>query len=270
MDANHGFLFSFAFIRGSVRLEIGAELRSHRIRTDAEGLAEKRKRLSSISWFMRCLVEPIARRGNRDDKVTGRFWEGRFKAQLLPDEASLAASMASVDLNPIRARVAKTPEKSPFTSVKERILDRQAAADAGTVDSQDRQTEHGKRAGWLAPVALEPKREKVRDKSTTRRASNKGCLPMTLDDYLALLDWTGLDWTGRGGAGRQYRRDGKPVGRIPANCQSVLQRIDCSGDVWWDIVKNFRKRTRGKAMETARKSAVVGQQRMAAEPAASA
>jgi hypothetical protein len=236
------------------RPEVPTEFELNHIRNDKEGLAEKRKRLSSISWFMRCLVEPIARRGNRDDNVTGRFWEGRFKAQLLPDEASLAACMAYVDLNPIRAMVAKTPEKRPFTSVQERIRDRQAATEAESVDSQDRQTEHGGRAGWLAPVALEPKRKKVRDKSTTRRASNKGCLPMTLDDYLALLDWTG----------RHYRRD-KP-GRIPADCQSILQRLGCCGDVWWDIVKNFRKRMRGKAISRSRAATV--QRRLAAEPAA--
>ena len=39
--------------------------------------------------------------------------------------------------------------------------------------------------------ALDPARKKVREKQPTRRASNKGCLPMTLDQYLTLLAWTG-------------------------------------------------------------------------------
>ena len=52
---------------------------------------------------------------------------------------------------------------------------------------------HGEKAGWLAPIALEPPRKKVREKSMTRRASNKGCLSMILDEYLKLLDWTGPD-----------------------------------------------------------------------------
>ena len=243
------------------RPETASEFELNQIRNDVDGLKEKRKRLSSISWFMRCLAEPIARRGNKDDEVTGHFWEGRFKAQVLADEAALAACMAYVDLNPVRARIAKTPEKSDFTSVQERICDRQVAEEhwapssgrrppsppqagekgpTGDINAYDRQCEHGERAGWLAPIALQPPRKRVRDKQTGRRADNKGCLPMTLDDYLRLLDWTG----------RQFRR--LQPGRIPADCDEILRRLDCSGDVWFDIVKNFRKRFRGSLLKSNR------------------
>ena len=40
----------------------------------------------------------------------------------LNDEASVLACMAYVDLNPVRARLAQTPEASEFTSVYQRIL----------------------------------------------------------------------------------------------------------------------------------------------------
>ena len=211
------------------------EFELNAIRNDTSGLKEKRRRLKDISWFMRCLAEPIARRGNKDDRVSGRFWEGRFRAQILLDETAIAACMAYVDLNPIRAGIAATPETSDFTSVKERIEDRATAAEVSTADAQDVRIEHGEKAGWLAPMALDPPRKKVRVKMTTRRASNKGCLSMTLNQYLQLLDWTG----------RQIRRD--KVGVIPKECAPILERLECSAETWVDFVRNFRKRFRNEA-----------------------
>jgi REP element-mobilizing transposase RayT len=212
-----------------------SEFELNMIRNDAAGLLEKRQRLSDISWFMRCLVEPIARRSNKEDEVTGRFWEGRFKAQPLLDETAVAACMAYVDLNPIRAGIASTPETSEFTSVKDRIEDLKSSAEASTPDAQDSRIEHGEHAGWLAPMALQPPRKQVREQQTTRRAGSLGCLPMTLTDYLMLVEWTG----------RQIHRD-KP-GRIPADCAPILDRLKCDAETWLDFVKNFHRRFRTAA-----------------------
>ena len=205
------------------------------IRNDASALKEKRRRLANVSWFMKCLSEPIAKRGNREEEVSGHFWEARYKVQPLLDEMAIAACMAYVDLNPIRAGIALTPETSDFTSMQERITDRQSAAEVFTADAQDQRVEHGEQAGWLAPVALDPPRKKVREKQPTCRASNKGCLPMTLDQYLKLLDWTG----------RQLRKD--KAGKIPTEFDPILERLDCSAESWLDLVQNFRKRFRTEA-----------------------
>jgi len=88
---------------------------------DKAWIARTRKRLAKLGWFMKCLKEPIARRANRQDDVTGHFWEGRFRVQALLDEAAVLACMVYLDLNPIRAGLATTPEGSDYTSVQDRI-----------------------------------------------------------------------------------------------------------------------------------------------------
>ena len=80
-----------------------------------------RSKLASISWFMRCLNQPIARQANLEDQCTGKFWESRFKSQALKSEEALLSCMAYVDLNPVRAGIAETPERSEYTSIRERL-----------------------------------------------------------------------------------------------------------------------------------------------------
>ena len=116
-----------------------------------------RERLADLSWFMRCINEPIARMANSEDHCTGSFWEGRFKSQALLDERALLACMAYVDLNPIRAAIAKTLEQSDYTSIQERI----AHPDSDCLASFSEQ-------------GSDP-------------------LPFRLKDYLELVDWGGRE-----------------------------------------------------------------------------
>ena len=120
-------------------------------------IATLRQRLGDISWFMRCLNEPIARRANREDECSGRFWEGRFKCQVLLDERAVLACMVYVDLNPVRAGTAPTPETSVYTSLRRRY-------DTVAPTSP------------LAPVAT----------SITRAPFS-----LTTVSYFELVDWTG-------------------------------------------------------------------------------
>jgi hypothetical protein len=70
---------------------------------------------------MRCLNEWVARRANLEERCTGRFWEGRFHCQRIADAAGVLACMVYVDLNPVRARMARTPEDSRHTSFRQRV-----------------------------------------------------------------------------------------------------------------------------------------------------
>ncbi len=99
----------------------GEKLSKAEIKKLDEIVENYRMRLFDLSWFMRVLNESIARMANKEDNVKGRFWEGRFKSQALLDEAAILSVMAYVDLNPIRAGIAETPEESEFTSLYTRL-----------------------------------------------------------------------------------------------------------------------------------------------------
>jgi len=172
----------------------------------SDQVEEWRGRLMDISWFMRCANEPIAREANREDKVTGRFWEGRFKSQALLDEKALAAGMVYVDLNPIRARMAESPEDSDHTSIKRRI---KQACRGQTPDQPEKQPES------LFPFI-----------GYLRENMPEG-LPFRLNDYLELVDWSG----------RILREDKKEA--IPSDVPPILQRLDMDVRHWLYLTQNF-------------------------------
>ncbi|MEJ1360957.1 MAG: transposase [Candidatus Sedimenticola sp. (ex Thyasira tokunagai)] len=161
-----------------------------------------RERLCSVSWFMRCLNETIARQANEEDNCTGRFWEGRFKCQALLDEAALIACMAYVDLNPVRAGMAETPESSAYTSIKRRVQ----TLKASTQPSE------------LKPFVGCP-----------HEPMPEG-LPFRLEDYLELVDWTG----------KILREDKR--GAIPSSLPPILDRLQIDPQSWITMTSSFESR----------------------------
>jgi REP element-mobilizing transposase RayT len=152
-----------------------------------------RQRLMNISWFMRALNEPIARMANQEDGCTGRFWEGRFTSQALLDDAAVIACMAYVDLNPVRAVMAETPESSEYTSIKARISAPEIAEK-------------------LLPFLTTSNDYKINRPDSV--------LPFGWADYLELVDWTG----------RAIRKDKR--GSIPANLHAIFTRLNMDADQW--------------------------------------
>jgi len=176
-----------------------------------------RERLSSISWFMRCLNEPIARAANAEDDCSGRFWEGRFTCQALLDEVALLTGMAYVDLNPVRARIAVTPETSDFTSIQERIAKHIAEKDSHPDDSTGRRTR-------MAPLLA------FSDKPAGQQ--EQLAIPFTLEDYFLLLDWSG----------RAFRADKR--GLIPGDIPPILERLGVDPAQWIESTRYYRSRFR--------------------------
>jgi REP element-mobilizing transposase RayT len=165
----------------------------------AESLIEMwRRRLYDISWFMKSLNEHLARRANAEDNCTGKFWEGRFKSQALLDDAGLLTAMAYVDLNPVRAGIAATPEESEFTSIYERIR-----------ELKPNLTKNG--------VAGAPAVGLRRFASSGHRDS---AIPFGLQEYLALVDWTG----------RAIRPDKR--GLIDEQLPGIAQRLSIDAEAW--------------------------------------
>ncbi|MBN0989832.1 transposase [Amphritea pacifica] len=174
------------------RYREGASLGKAEYKAIAEIVELWRSRLTDISWFMRSLNEHIARQANKEDRCKGHFWESRFKSQALLDDKALLTCMAYVDLNPIRAGLAETPERSDFTSVQLRI---------STLTEPT----------LLAPLAL---------RSFDPRQDAVDAISYDFNDYLELVDYSG----------RAIRDDKR--GYIPSSYPSILQRLDIDQDSW--------------------------------------
>jgi hypothetical protein len=285
--------------------ELKAEVRNKK------RVAVLRKRLSDISWMMKSLCEPIAKRANAEATVKGHFFAGRFESIRLLDEEALVACASYVDLNEVRAKLADLPEHARYSSVWYRLDGRQVrfndpdffcsgeqnpagqdtevasyseaelekvfepeaseeqvsastaldlvgsvkennpgcARDLGQqhfLAAQSEKLARARKLGkarpgdadyWLSPIdesvalaCLGPEEcgaEFRKNAPKGMRFERVGWLPMTLDQYLELLDWTG----------RQVRRDKK--GSIPADAPPILERLGVKPDDWCEVTTQF-------------------------------
>jgi REP element-mobilizing transposase RayT len=158
------------------------DARVARFAANADWIAEMRKRLANLGWFMKSLKEPLARMANKQEGVSGAFWEGRFKSVGILDEESLLATAAYIDLNPLAAGIVATPEESAHTSLVTRISHCQANGTVETLrdDLSVLSRNPAQEAGlWLLPV------DDNRSQGGERPGLHDG---MTLSCYLRLVD----------------------------------------------------------------------------------
>ncbi len=215
---------------------------------DWETLALWRERLGDLSWFMSSLNESLARRANKEDGCKGRFWEGRFKSQVLCDAGAVMACMAYVDLNchhsvqtalnaipssgnrlidalpvqrvrSVRAGLADTPEVSEFTSIRERFENECAArsqsakVESGSLDLKEPSQQY-------AATCLTPVEDIVADEEFGRWG-------VTLAEYLELVDVTG----------RMINESKR--GAIPSHLAPLLTRLELRAVTWVGSVEGY-------------------------------
>jgi hypothetical protein len=170
------------------------------------------------------LNEFIARKANKEDGVKGRFWESRFKCQALLDDAAIIAGMVYVDLNPIRAGLAETPEDSDFTSIQERIRAWQkvyiSSEESSNAEMQkpDFAADSTDSSSWLCPIES--------------NCSRRGILQITAAQYFDLVDRSG----------RMLKTDKR--GFIDPALAPILLRIGANPNAWMDTISRFDSRFR--------------------------
>jgi REP element-mobilizing transposase RayT len=171
-------------------------------------VSQWRERLYDLGWFMRCLNEHLARKANEEDHCKGRFWESRYKCQALLDEKAVLSCLAYVDLNPVRAAMAQSPEDSDYTSFQQRV---DGLKETGAKTSQP----------TLLPM-VDADSVEVDDEDTLCR--------VRLMDYLELVDSTGRAF-----------RDGKR-GAISIQAANILERVGIDKRAWLAHIQPRRQR----------------------------
>jgi hypothetical protein len=196
--------------------------KQHQLIANPLRLALCRTRLGCLSWLMKCLAEPIARQANAEDGCKGRFWEGRFKSQVLCDDKALLAAMAYVDLNPIRAGMTSRLLFSHYTSIQQRI---NSAKNDSRLLQQALTPLHGTLMACL-PVRLSEYVELVEWTSKQVRADKRGAIPKHVPSVLKHLQLNEKRWT------TQVKAIGSCYWRVIGDVDDFLEKAKHLNQRW--------------------------------------
>ena len=180
-------------------------------------VAAYRERLQDLGWFMKSLKEPLARLANKEDDCKGTFWESRYKSIAILDEEALLATCAYIDLNPVAAGIAATPESSPHTSLRERVKHAKNKGKLNKLKAAARSSVAGSKAIgkleeslWICPI------EDLRAKGSPREGMIEG---FSLGSYLLLVDYTS-----------RLFRQGKA--RVSREVAGIFERLGSDAEFW--------------------------------------
>jgi REP element-mobilizing transposase RayT len=196
---------------------------------DKKKIEQLRARLGNLGWFMKALKEPLARMANKEDDCKGTFWESRYKSIAILDEEALLATCAYIDLNPVAAGIAATPEASPHTSIRQRVAHVRELGKLESLKQAAKGSVAGSRAAgkieeshWLCPL------EDRRSKGSTREGMLEN---FSLGSYLLLVDYTS----------RLYR-SGKA--RVSQEVAGILDRLGTSAEFWEAQIRSLFSKAR--------------------------
>ncbi len=251
---------------------------------DPEQLESVRARLSSPSSFMKDLCEPISKRANKEDGRSGHFWADRFKGKRLLDMLAILVCVAYVDLNQLRAGMAKSLAESNYSSIQARILatqnqmspslslpklsisNEEAAMRIKSVPCVEirRKMEAARvnaqrqmvlKDAWLAQLTIDPNQSvNPNDSHLSKsglRASEKGFLHVTLEQYIEILNEALRFRPGRASldtASKEFQQVAKSLGSSPENVSWMIrdfQNIFRHG-YWVGSPETLRKETERK------------------------
>ena len=171
---------------GTLRKSAAAEI--ERIVGNPDEIQRLRRKLSDLSSLMSYFDRNLATRANQEDEVTGAFWEGTYRAELIHDEASLLACLSYIDLNPIRALMAASLEESDYTGAFDRIAELRSQLATGEFSDDPEpdvaQTPDAVPSDAVPPDGLAPDGLAATDSSDNQPSSRKA----------STLDWATLNW----------------------------------------------------------------------------
>jgi hypothetical protein len=166
---------------------------------------------------MKFLKEPLSRLANQQDNARGTFFESRFKSIAILDEEALMTTSVYIDLNPVAAQVAETPETSEHTSIKQRLEHVDTPGKTVQLEAALGGSVAGSRASagleeslWLCPI------EDRRGLDSSREGMMQG---FPLGSYVQLVEYTG-----------RLFRQGKAS--ISGDLARIFERLGCSAENW--------------------------------------